>query len=767
MDSLSKIYGQQPDIYVLIQTVAEGNHTRHASSVYDPLPLDAEMQFLRQAMPGLVHADLVSSDSLSGECSFSPVSSHLCCQNGGKEKNEAAFGPWLSMFRARLCQERVLERSIQRGRPYDRVIRWRPDLALCDAVETLEWITRATPNCSAGFLRDYAWVVPYPILSEFNHFLGQRMLDHKCGTKHPDEEIKKAIVADKKRTFYPHTDTGATFVHSSSITFHFQDWNGNFAQLQRHAAGVGLCNGKDIWNTSDYANVTTSTNFDGETLLVLDGLFNRTVNFPTIRRQESRLQSAIEKQHKRVGKASSPGTVFSPQCTPLEEAKRKERGEKERKVKERNERKERKKGERKESGSNEGEFKKQRRYYSEPGPTRMKKQSTWFNSSYPCAGRARMHAKINTGVASGAAKQPDLDASRVAILIPVHPPKYDYAKRYLASAKIAQAHTVSDTFFILSPQDEEESFRATFPNITQEFHLILYEQSGIEVVDNLIKPPKTGHKQPADWAVRKKIGGLQKLHEMIMLGNVHPYRFAVVADAELLWARSAVGFAAAVSQRADAPHWHGTCHLNDRVPAVSSTWQVFSQNMSKSDYLSAIAILQAGCTETRNPLNTHFVDMPIYDMSRWQRYANFLDSLRTSCDSTTLKQLGAFEQPLYIYWSLVVERHGNLTTIERTFSTYPWLERMRGHAYPGMIDLLDSSGVLWAPLQVLVSAPTTCTVPKSVYLFFHTDSIENKAVGRGCCGELSPGYTGVAERPYCTEKKPSVPRSAKSGAGLP
>ena len=418
-------------------------------------------------------------------------------------------------------------------------------------------------------------------------------------------------------------------------------------------------------------------------------------------------------------------------------------------------------------GNNYGLLWKQRRYYSEPGPTRMKKQSTWFNSSYPCAGRARMHEKINTGVASGAAKQPDLDASRVAILIPVHPPKYDYAKRYLASAKIAQAHTVSDTFFILSPQDEEESFRATFPNITQEFHLILYEQSGIEVVDNLIKPPKTGHKQPADWAVRKKIGGLQKLHEMIMLGNVHPYRFAVVADAELLWARSAVGFAAAVSQRADAPHWHGTCHLNDRVPAVSSTWQVFSQNMSKSDYLSAIAILQAGCTETRNPLNTHFVDMPIYDMSRWQRYANFLDSLRTSCDSTTLKQLEAFEQPLYIYWSLVVERHGNLTTIERTFSTYPWLERMRGHAYPGMIDLLDSSGVLWAPLQVLVSAPTTCTVPKSVYLFFHTDSIENKAVGRGCCGELSPGYTGVAERPYCTEKKPSVPRSAKSGAGLP
>ena len=100
----------------------------------------------------------------------------------------------------------------------------------------------------------------------------------------------------------------------------------------------------------------------------------------------------------------------------------------------------------------------------------------------------------------------------------------------------------------------------------------------------------------------------------------------------------------------------------------------------------------------------------------------------------------------------MVERHGNLTTIERTFSTYPWLERMRGHAYPGMIDLLDSSGVLWAPLQVLVSAPTTCTVPKSVYLFFHTDSIENKAVGRGCCGELSPGYTGVAERPYCTER---------------
>ena len=323
MDSLSKIYGQQPDIYVLIQTVAEGNHTRHASSVYDPLPLDAEMQFLRQAMPGLVHADLVSSDSLSGECNFSPVSSHPCCQNGGKEKNEAAFGPWLSMFRARLCQERVLERSIQRGRPYDRVIRWRPDLALCDAVETLEWITRATPNCSAGFLRDYAWVVPYPILSEFNHFLGQRMLDRRCGTKHPDEDIKKAIVADKKRTFYPHTDTGATFVHSSSITFHFQDWNGNFAQLQRHAAKVGSCNGKDIWNTSDYANVTTSTNFDGETLLVVDGLFNRTVNFPTIRRQESRLQSAIEKQHKRVGKASSPGTVFSPQCTPLEEAKRK------------------------------------------------------------------------------------------------------------------------------------------------------------------------------------------------------------------------------------------------------------------------------------------------------------------------------------------------------------------------------------------------------------------------------------------------------------
>ena len=124
-------------------------------------------------------------------------------------------------------------------------------------------------------------------------------------------------------TFYPHTDTGATFVHSSSITFHFQDWNGNFAQLQRHAAGVGLCNGKDIWNTSDYANVTTSTNFDGETLLVLDGLFNRTVNFPTIRRQESRLQSAIEEQHKRVGKASWPRTVFSLQCTPLEEAKRK------------------------------------------------------------------------------------------------------------------------------------------------------------------------------------------------------------------------------------------------------------------------------------------------------------------------------------------------------------------------------------------------------------------------------------------------------------
>ena len=46
----------------------------------------------------------------------------------------------------------------------------------------------------------------------------------------------------------------------------------------------------------------------------------------------------------------------------------------------------------------------------------------------------------------------------------------------------------------------------------------------------------------------------------------------------------------------------------------------------------------------------------------------------------------AFEQLLYIYWSLV-SSHGNLTTIERTFSTYPWLERMRGHAYPGMIDL--------------------------------------------------------------------------------
>ena len=324
------------------------------------------------------------------------------------------------------------------------------------------------------------------------------------------------------------------------------------------------------------------------------------------------------------------------------------------------------------------------------------------------------------------------DESRVAVLIPLHPPKFEMAERYFDSARHSGAAAEIDTYILLSPEDDAK-FHSRFPHFTsgpgQYTHIV--ENSGVAWIDNLNKS-----KGPPDVPVRKKLQVLAQFYDRIIDGALPTrYRYIVIPDSEIVWARNATGFAAAVARHGADPVWYGNCQTAvAEKHQVRNSWYTFAQNLRDGDeYAAALARLQDRC-RSAYPVNTHFVELPVYDAVRLPRYLAFLNTLTTVCneDGTTC---GAFEQPLYVDWVVAIDGHGRVdSSVESPSSNqYSWLSRMRWKsdgtlwAYDPSMQLLKSTGVLWAPLHVIETGSKCATLPPSVYILFNTDYSESRA----------------------------------------
>lgn len=359
------------------------------------------------------------------------------------------------------------------------------------------------------------------------------------------------------------------------------------------------------------------------------------------------------------------------------------------------------------------------------------------------------------------------DESRVAILIPLHPPKFELAERYLDSARHAGAAQETDLYILLSPEDEA-SFHSHFPHYASApgHHTLILHDSGVPWIDTLNKS-----KGPPDVPVRKKLQILAQFYDRYSSAGDDSlptrYRYIAIPDSEVVWGRNASGFAAAVARHGANPVFYGNCQTSaTEKHQARNSWYTFSQNL-KSDggdggeYTAALSKLQDRC-RSAFAVNTHFVELPIYDVARLPRYLTFLNGLRTVCnrDGSTL---GAFEQPLYVNWLVALEGVGRVdSSVEPpSANQYAWLSRLRWKndgaldAYDPSMKLLQSTGVLWAPLHVVEVGKKCATLPPSVYILFHTDYSESRSRKKGfihppCCNKQALSTLPSAPPPYCS-----------------
>ena len=262
---------------------------------------------------------------------------------------------------------------------------------------------------------------------------------------------------------------------------------------------------------------------------------------------------------------------------------------------------------------------------------------------------------------------------------------------------------------------------------------------------------------------------LEQFYSLLIAGKLPTnYRFVVIADSEMVWAKHAKGFAAQVAAHwagpsNEGPVWYGNCqnNLKDTHP-TRHTWFTMSQHLSDREYTGALLKLQDKCTNNGGfPTNMHFVDLPIYDVASLGRFLSWMSSLSMLCDDAG-KQVGAFEQPLYIFWSIVIEGVGKInSSIEpMTANQYPWTTRMRyrkdgtldDNAMPS-IQAIRLSGIMWATLHF---AEKHCeNIPEAVYILFHADykaSNEPKhgAFSPSCCISTNSNLGNLSSHPpYC------------------
>ena len=327
----------------------------------------------------------------------------------------------------------------------------------------------------------------------------------------------------------------------------------------------------------------------------------------------------------------------------------------------------------------------------------------------------------------------DLNSSRVAFLIPLHPPKFDDASRYLESSRRAGAAAEIDTFFLLWPADVQ-TFHDRFPAFkgANASYTLVVKESGVWWIDNLMKS-----KGSPDMPVRKKLIGLAMFYDLLKAGQLPwRYRFAIIPDSEIVWARPVQGFAQRVEHHwgrdKGGPLFFGNCQVNLKpTHPTRHTWMLESQNLDAAAYAPALKRLTDRCKEIGVPTNTHFIDLPIYDMQSIERYLSFLNSLSAMCDDETNRTIAGFEHPLYINWLVGIESFGRLdSTIEPPDSNqYPWTTRMR-YKKDGRIDdesnfptlaKVQRAGLMWAPLHLIERGQNCRSIPDKVDILFHID----------------------------------------------
>ena len=356
------------------------------------------------------------------------------------------------------------------------------------------------------------------------------------------------------------------------------------------------------------------------------------------------------------------------------------------------------------------------------------------------------------------------DARRVALLVAVHPPKFEEAFALLKSSIAAAAGGEADVFFVFSSDADARGFEAALARKGPPLGRPAAWRRSLVV-----------RRSPANdyaWAtskdaiVAKKHAALQALLDDVVGpearrgGALWPYRYAVVVDAETAWARPAAGFAAAVADRARAPVFRGS----DADDAhVLGTWAFFAGGLDADRRADALDRLRGGpgvapppppppanaswrerrdaaraspgapkarwgrlsADEKRlgRPLNFWWADVPWYDLETLPRYLAFLR--RAAARSTAGK---VFEYDLYVSWLVAVERRGvarSAGDLGRRLGKGSWIERRDAGG------AVARAGALWAPWYHL-TVEANCALPPAVFLLFHRDRLAKTHRFR-CC----------------------------------
>ena len=155
------------------------------------------------------------------------------------------------------------------------------------------------------------------------------------------------------------------------------------------------------------------------------------------------------------------------------------------------------------------------------------------------------------------------DARRLAVLVPIHPPKFEEAIAFFRSSVAAGAGDELDLYFIFGSENDRARFESALQDRGAQlsrpvrWRRSLVVRKGDTAADYAWATSK-------DYIVAKKHAALaQFLGDVVARdarrgGALWPYRYVVVLDSETAWARPAKGLAAAVAARAAAPTWYGT-----------------------------------------------------------------------------------------------------------------------------------------------------------------------------------------------------------------
>ena len=147
------------------------------------------------------------------------------------------------------------------------------------------------------------------------------------------------------------------------------------------------------------------------------------------------------------------------------------------------------------------------------------------------------------------------NVTRVAILVPVHPPKIPIAVRFARSHTAAGAGAEADLYFISSNENDRGELAAALDNgavrDASVKHLVLRYAPEHGYLRNM------GHVIPTV----KKFMALAQLYDDVFQQPHSPYRWSVICDSEVVWARPASGFGAAVAAASKRATWYGACRL--------------------------------------------------------------------------------------------------------------------------------------------------------------------------------------------------------------